>query len=301
MSATILAGTALAGSALSGYLGYRSTQQANRQQMKLAEYQNRKNLEMWHMNNAYNAPQAQMARLKSAGLNPNLVYGTGTVTGNTASQPSKYEAPNIQPYTGWNLGVGEASSIYLNARRNEAEVKNMQEQNYNLQAQRDLVRQQITSETFKQAQVAASTAKNKYDLGLAKKLEKYSLEAASLNIDKMNSEILKTGSDVAVNEARISLMGFEKELSKARYDNLVVATARLKQDMNFDKFEQDLKEIGIYPNDPLYSRLMVRLGRNAAEHVSRSNFDYGTNRRDFKPTHWRGKGENGVYFPGKLW
>lgn len=31
----------------------------------------------WNRNNEYNSPAAQMARLKAAGLNPNLVYGNG--------------------------------------------------------------------------------------------------------------------------------------------------------------------------------------------------------------------------------
>lgn len=45
---------------------------------------------MWNMQNAYNAPSAQMERLQKAGLNPNLVYGGGSVTGNTAGSPPSY-------------------------------------------------------------------------------------------------------------------------------------------------------------------------------------------------------------------
>lgn len=44
-----------------------------------------RNLTMWNMNNAYNDPSAQMQRLKAAGLNPNLVYGSGNVVGNTSN------------------------------------------------------------------------------------------------------------------------------------------------------------------------------------------------------------------------
>ena len=39
----------------------------------------------------YNMPKSQMQRLRDAGLNPNLVYGTGTVTGNTGGQQPKYQ------------------------------------------------------------------------------------------------------------------------------------------------------------------------------------------------------------------
>lgn len=48
---------------------------------------NRAAMTSWTMANDYNHPVAQMERLKAAGLNPNLVYGSGSVTGNTASAP----------------------------------------------------------------------------------------------------------------------------------------------------------------------------------------------------------------------
>ena len=51
---------------------------------KLTREENQKNREwneyMWNLNNEYNKPINQMARLDEAGLNPNLVYGQGTST-----------------------------------------------------------------------------------------------------------------------------------------------------------------------------------------------------------------------------
>lgn len=42
----------------------------------------------WQLMNDYNHPIQQMERLKAAGLNPLLVYGSGSVTGNTTSAPA---------------------------------------------------------------------------------------------------------------------------------------------------------------------------------------------------------------------
>lgn len=50
--------------------------------------QNRQQWAMWNAQNAYNTPAAQMERLKEAGLNPMLVYGHGSVVGNTAGSMS---------------------------------------------------------------------------------------------------------------------------------------------------------------------------------------------------------------------
>lgn len=60
---------------------------------RLAEYQYSKDLEMWNKANEYNAPSAQMGRLKSAGLNPNLVYGGGSATTQASGNLPKYNAP----------------------------------------------------------------------------------------------------------------------------------------------------------------------------------------------------------------
>lgn len=60
-------------------------------QKKAADYAYKQNLNMWNLQNAYNDPAAQMARLQAAGLNPNLVYGGGNVTGNAASSGPEYK------------------------------------------------------------------------------------------------------------------------------------------------------------------------------------------------------------------
>lgn len=58
--------------------------QLNQQQ---AQLQNQLAMENWDLANIYNSPKEQMARLQQAGLNPNLVYGSGNVVGNTAGVP----------------------------------------------------------------------------------------------------------------------------------------------------------------------------------------------------------------------
>ena len=82
-----IAGTGLLQSA-ANISSNRSSQNAN---MRLAKYQYAKDVEMWNANNAYNTPKAQMDRLMDAGLNPNMVYGSGTVAGNTSGSTPHYQ------------------------------------------------------------------------------------------------------------------------------------------------------------------------------------------------------------------
>lgn len=72
----------------------RNTDKTLEAQKAEAEKAYQREVEMWHMNNAYNSPAEQMKRFGAAGLNPHLIYGQGS-PGNANSFP-KYQAPNLQ-------------------------------------------------------------------------------------------------------------------------------------------------------------------------------------------------------------
>lgn len=63
----------------------------------LAAYQNDLAIQNWQMQNEYNSPVNQMARLEEAGINPNLAYSNGSITNTTSSAPDAHnvaETPN---------------------------------------------------------------------------------------------------------------------------------------------------------------------------------------------------------------
>ncbi len=108
--------------------------EANQNRMQLAEYAFDRDVEMWEMQRDYNRPEAQMERLKAAGLNPHLVYGSGTVTGNMAGTPPSYQTPAVSSA---NVGalpppdLGGAVDSYLGA---SMKMKQLEGQDYvNLQ------------------------------------------------------------------------------------------------------------------------------------------------------------------------
>ena len=81
------------------------TIQAQRDQ---AEFAYNKDLEMWNRANEYNAPTAQMARLREAGLNPNLVYGKGATATSSAQLP-KYQA--VRPEYNYSPSIDRKSVV----------------------------------------------------------------------------------------------------------------------------------------------------------------------------------------------
>jgi len=70
-----------------GILGNVITNKGSKKRLQESQ---RFDLGMWHKQNAYNDPRAQMKRLQDAGLNPNLIYGqnAGGAAGNAGSVPA---------------------------------------------------------------------------------------------------------------------------------------------------------------------------------------------------------------------
>lgn len=107
----------------------RNTDLTNAANRELAQYGYSKDLEMWERANEYNNPANQMLRMKEAGLNPNMVYGSGKVAGNTASQLPKYNAPkqdfNYQPVV---QNLPNMLGQYMDFRLKNAQYDNATEQ-----------------------------------------------------------------------------------------------------------------------------------------------------------------------------
>jgi len=102
----IASGVASAAQAVGGWFTGKKNREFNKEE---AEKAYKRNMNAWHLQNEYNAPSQQMARLKAAGLNPNMVYGTGTQAAGTAGSAPRKEATtsNIQ------APKGDAISNYL--------------------------------------------------------------------------------------------------------------------------------------------------------------------------------------------
>lgn len=181
-------------------------------------------IEQWHNQNRYNSPEQQMARLKKAGLNPNLVYGTGTVTGNTQggrpeykppAQEYQYKAPRLDQialYT--DLRQKQAQTNFINSQTQNVdqrtETEKFDTERSNLAAQRETIRLEIEQATSKQQ---IELAQQKLDL----------------NTKKMN--LLEKDIEYRTNEA-----------TRSKY----MADVAL--------FEKKLAEIGLTKSDPLWMR-----------------------------------------------
>lgn len=130
----------LGSSLLGGLFENRSIKRQLNAQKELAKYQFDLNKAQWNAENEYNSPSAQMGRLQAAGLNPNLVYDKGTVSGNTTTAGPRYEAPSVDMRQKLNLGNAAAEIIdtYQNLRMKRAQVDNIEAQTQAVQEQTNL-------------------------------------------------------------------------------------------------------------------------------------------------------------------
>lgn len=94
----------------------------------LSEYQYQKDLEMWNKGNTYNSPMEQMRRLKAAGLNPNMVYGSGNATGMSAGQLPKYNAPTVDYNYLPPVDIPSIIAQFQDFRMKSAQIRNQEQQ-----------------------------------------------------------------------------------------------------------------------------------------------------------------------------
>lgn len=102
----------------------------NHMQKKRYERELKDQQKAWQMNNAYNSPSQQMARLKSAGLNPNLVYMNGgtSATSDTMTTPSFDSAP-IADFTPAAQLLQQSPTLAANIRKINAETATIESEN----------------------------------------------------------------------------------------------------------------------------------------------------------------------------
>ena len=185
--------------------------------------------------NAYNAPTAQMARLRAAGLNPNLVYANGgaviqSAVGN-APQP-----PNSAPID--TQGVLQMVQTIVGAMLEKDKIqaqKDMQSQqiqsNEEIAEAKNTTTKEVTGmQTQSNEKVATERNKTEKDISDANRKEnvrqfdesmkqRISEFNARINLDRLigSYQIKKINSDVAVNRIRMSIEQDQLSMSKAMH------------------------------------------------------------------------------------
>ena len=255
----IAAGSQLAGTginALSQGSMNKKTRQWNEKQYAL---QRQHSLQDWTMQNEYNSPAAQMQRLKMAGLNPNLVYGKGAdnISGTVRSADAGGWNPQAPKFE---LGAAAQSglSAYYNTQLQQAQIDNLKSQNTVLTNEAALKAAQIAS-------TLQGTETSKFDLGLKSELRQTSLQAATANLRKMETDIdislrqderAAAQSAMSLTQAVENILSVREQRAKTvvEKEQIRAQINNIKKDSELKDLDLNLKRIGVQPGDNILLR-----------------------------------------------
>lgn len=246
------------GSLLGSLLGFGSQERANKANLKLAEYQYSKALEMWNRQNEYNLPKNQMSRLTDAGLNPNLVYGNGTVQGLTSAPAPQYHAPNFQAYTNFgSLGAEQAVTTYMQAKQTDATVRKT-----NAEADRILKEMPLIDldKTLKELDIAKRGILN----SISEKERDHWEEQYEMMLDEMQSRIDKNRSEIPLNLSKENNYNADTDLKKAQKKTEEKKPALLEAQTNTEKNRPALMASQMAENYAASKKLLSDILRNEA-------------------------------------
>lgn len=247
-----------------------ATEKANQEtrdfQMQMYNRQRSDALADRDFNNQYNSPAAQMERLRAAGLNPNLAYGSGTVT----SQAAQTRGADSGGYTARvapkSMDLGGAMQGALNA----IEMQKAQVQTDNIKAMTQLSQAETINKMLEQRGIIASSEGKELGNEQFRALMPPTIEGAYQGVAKTMTEMsvlqnrnereaAMNAADLQTAAARITQMReqtantvAERNNIRATYDNLV--RSGILQDLDIN-----LKKIGIQPNDAWYFRVLGQL------------------------------------------
>lgn len=253
----------------------------NRKNRKFAremyDLQRQHSLADWAMQNEYNSPEAQMSRLKAAGLNPNLVYGNGAVA-NSSSAP--HEANMMSPNT-------SAPQIDTGSLFSPLDAQIKQEQLENLGTQRRLMETNILKGSADVAFKGVQTAKGRLDYELAQNLKQNVYDTASANLDflRNKTEVMLAAnersiaaSSMSLKEAAERILNYRMTRAKGWQEiaNLKQVAKNLASDNTLKQLDIDLKKQGVQPTDNIFLRELGRIisgqGRSLPEKLSNATF-----------------------------
>lgn len=221
---------AAAGAAVQGVTGIVGGAMSNHAQKQA----NRENLnfqrEMWNKQNEYNTPLNQRKRLEAGGLNPNLVYGNGSVS-NTADSAG---TPNVRPLDGFEQmaqGVSGGISTYFNTKLQQAQYDN-------LQKDIDYKNAQIFATYMAGGKSAQDTESGAWQTWKDKDLFSISKDAAVASVEKIKRE----------NEGLKITNDNMDTTQKATIDNIRASTANLKSSSSATDVRKAIDEVKLILN-----------------------------------------------------
>jgi len=238
------------------YQGSRNQDKQNRANRELAQYQYDRELDMWNRMNEYNSPLSQMGRYQAAGLNPNLIYGSGSASAGNATQLPKYQAPQLS----YNFNPAEQ---IMNSISQYQDFQVRQAQIDNVKAQTENTRARTVSEGYVPELKKLGIDTGKFDLGRRAQLAPYQLESQKSATKSAKYQVYQ-------GLIKTRTMGLQEQEAYLRNSYLAnkVDQQQIDKELKearllFEKYRNDWTKMGITSSDNIFLRMLVRMGNEA--------------------------------------
>lgn len=262
---------AAAGQAMGSFVGdiinpffqQKTNKQSREWQEKMYGIQRQHALDDWNREAEYNSPSQQMARLKAAGLNPNLVYGHGadaTMSSVRSSSPGSWnpQAPQVD-FSNTTQGLG---AIY-DMRIKDAQIDN-------LAVAREVQQQDVLLKAAQTLKTLTDNRSSDFDLRMKNDLKEINVDMARESAEKQRWDAEQSEINVGLSKAlydpnikkayaEVHQLEQQRELTKRQADRVMQEIENLKKDGDLKQFQINLNKLGITSTDNVFLRIMTQL------------------------------------------
>lgn len=263
MPLPLAAGAAIIGAGINAFSQGKMNQKTRQWNEKMYGIQRQHALDDWAMQNAYNSPEQQMMRLKAAGLNPNMVYGSGSVANSTQS-------PRSSSTGSWNPQSPDFGSIATSGIFAGLDMEIKQQQLDNLKTQKTVMDTDVLRKTADIANLNVKTERGKFDLGLVSDLRNTTLTTAQENLRNIRARtdvalaaneraIVTQGQSLRESAERILNMRLQRAKSSAEISQIQANIANLRRSGALQELDIAQRKLGINPNSNTAVQMVGRL------------------------------------------
>lgn len=257
--------------------------------LALSQNEFSQNKQMWELQNFYNSPESQMMRLKGAGLNPNLVYGSGNAAGNQSGAPPTYRGRETQVGVS-PIQIPEIISQYQDFQMRQAQIDNVKAQTENT------VERTVTEPIARELKRILGD-KGTFETERGRELLPYQLSASEavakraqvgIGIDTQKLENLRQDEKlkILVGQQKSQQMGTES----IRQGLLSAETEKKQAELLFQRYKNEWIKQGVTTSDNLMVRMFVKMLNETGMSISDGWEKLKeTGGKIFRPENWMGK------------
>lgn len=211
------------------------------QRKELMDYQYNLERSMFDYANNYNLPINQMARLRQAGLNPNLVYGNGSVAGNVAGSTPSISIPSVSGPE--SVGINDAISAYqlgLDTKIKQSQLGNLEAQTNKINAERIRIENETQSKEFYNLLNKAKATGLYYNNDYLRRTLNDRVEQEALRTTLLKDESVLNGFRIVQEQQKIDNLAQELANLKAQEKLTYASVSKVLADANLSSKQADL-------------------------------------------------------------